>query len=392
MKKLAATLFMLILASPLFATPDPRVTLQTAALGYPYTAPFTVNVTFSEPVTGFGKAEVNIINAVINSITGHQASYTLTVTPVIPGPITIFVPSNVVKSLSTGSPNLVSNKLNMMAMNPILNPSANFDLTGWSLILPTLLGDVGGAISIDPTTLNGYPTLNTGYTNPPYFFTEGVTGAMSFFAPLHGATTINSVFPRSELSEILPGHSATWSLGTFTSNTLTASLLVTQVPPSKKIVIGKIQDKGTLDSSGIIMPKTTLVKLYYDLSPLDPNSNPCNGCVYARIRPTPAQDYYLKTVTLLNNTPLNKLFMYKITLLRNGTLTVKASNTSKNLTTSSSTTYNLNTSLDNTVGWGAQQLFFKAGVYVPDNGTSNVLGGADSFYSLQIKHTGCPMP
>jgi hypothetical protein len=37
-----------------------------------------------------------------------------------------------------------------------------------------------------------------------------------------------------------------------------------------------------------------------------------------------------------------------------------------------------------------QELLFKAGVYVPENGLSNVLGGAAKFYSLQVKHTGCP--
>lgn len=377
--KLISTLLILFLTSPLFASNDTKVTLQTAALGYPYTQPFTVTATFSEPVTGFGTAEINIVNGTVSNLVGKcNTVFTMTITPIFPGPIILFVPAKVVKSLTTGSFNAVSNKLDIMALNPILNPSANFDLSLWSLVLPLPLGDIGNAITISSNTLNGQPILNTGFSEPPYFFTDETTGSMNFFTPLNGATTPNSVFPRSELSEQLPNFPHVWTLDTYSSNTLTASLLVTQMPPSKKIVVGKIQDKGNSDASGLIVAKKSLVKIYYDLNQLDPNGEPCNGCIYARIRPVPAQDLFLKTVTLANNTPLNKLFIYKITLLKNGTLNVKVNN--------ASTTFNLNTSTDNTIGWGTQQFFFKAGVYVQENGTSNSVGGAASFYSLQIKH------
>ena len=79
------------------------------------------------------------------------------------------------------------------------------------------------------------------------------------------------------------------------------------------------------------------------------------------------------------NIPLNKLFTFKITLLSGGTLTIKANNISTHVL--------LNTSKNNTIGWGTQSLFFKAGVYVPENGSSNILGGAANFYYLQVKHT-----
>ena len=383
MKQLISSLFLLVLSSSPFADPNPSTTLHTTALGYPYTAPFKVEVLFSEPVTGFDATVVNLVNATITTVTGSNASYVMTITPTIPGPITIFIPANVVKSLTTGAPNKTSNKLNITALDPILNPSSNFNLLAWTLTLPLPLGEQGNAISIDTPILNGYPILNTGYSNPPYFFTDTVTGSMNFFAPLNGATTTNSFFPKSELSEkLLNSTSPSWRLATFESNSMTASLLVTQVPPSKRIIIGALRDKGNSDASGVLVAKKALVKLFYDLNQLDPNGNPCNGCVYAQIRPVPIQDIYLKTVVLANNTPLNKLFIYRITVLRDGTLTVKVNN--------KSTSFNLNTSLDNTVGWGTQELLFKAGVYVPDTGTSNVLGGAVNFYSLQVKHSGCP--
>jgi hypothetical protein len=377
MKKFVVMLYLLMFASSLFAASGPKVTLQTASLGYPYAQSFTVNVTFSEPVTGMGHGVVNVTNAYVNSVIGSKSNYVMVLTPITPGPVSVFIPGNSVKSLITGELNQASNKLNITALDPALQPSSNFDLSNWSLVIPLPLGGIGEATSISNTTLNGIPAINSGYSNPPYFFT-GLFGSMNFFAPLNGATTPGSVFPRTELIEMLPGLSPTWKLSTFTSNTLTASLLVSEVPPSKRIVIGKIQDKGNPDDTDQVVAKKSLVKLYYDLNLLDPNNNPCNGCVYARIRPVPAQDFFLKTVTLINNIPLNKLFMFKFTLLGDGTLTIKANNVSTKVL--------LNTSTDNTIGWGSQELYFRVGVYVPENGSSNVQGGADSFYSLEVKH------
>lgn len=379
MKKLVSTLLMLALTSPLFANPDLTAKLETAALGYPYTLPFKVNVMFSTPVTGFGKSQINITNATITDIKGTcRTNYVLEITPTYPGPITIFIPAKVLKSSTTGEQNIASNKLNISALDPILNPSSNFDLSLWTLILPLPLGDEGPATTVSNATLDGIPLLNTGYSNPPYFYTDSVFGTMNFFAPLNGATTPGSVFPRCELSEYLPDFPHAWTVDTFASNTLTGSLLVTQVPPSKKIVVGKIQDKGNPDFSGQVVASKALVKIFYDLNPLDPNGERCAGCIYARIRPIPAQDIFLKTVTLVKNTPLNKSFIYKITLLKTGLLTVKIND--------KSTSFLLNTSPDNTVGWGTQELFFKAGVYIQDNGTSSSVGGAANFSSLQIKH------
>ena len=388
MKQLVSALFILILTSPLFAEPDVGVTLKTSALGYPYTLPFTLTVIFTEPVTGFDLQTINLVNASVSNLAGNcNTKFTMLVTPTFPGPMSLFVPAKSVRSLITGSFNKISNKLNIMALDPVLHPSSNFDLSLWTLTLPTPLGDVGGAISISSNTLNGHPELNSGYTDPPYFFTDEKTGAMDFFAPLNGATTPNAVFPRSELSEFLPHVPHAWKLNTYASNSLEASLLVTQMPPSKKIVIGKIRDKGTPDNSGIITASKTLVKIYYDLNQLSDTGEACNGCIYARIRPTPAQDTFLKTRPLVTNVPLNRLFIYKITLSSDGTLKVNVHFLNDAAMNDPSFTYNLNTSTDNTVGWGTQELFFKAGVYVQDNGISNFDGGAASFYSLKITHT-----
>jgi hypothetical protein len=51
-----------------------------------------------------------------------------------------------------------------------------------------------------------------------------------------------------------------------------------------------------------------------------------------------------------------------------------------------STVIKVNTSKNNTIGWGMQNLYFKAGVYNIGNGTSSTTGGGDSFYSLKLAH------
>jgi hypothetical protein len=200
------------------------------------------------------------------------------------------------------------------------------------------------------------------------------------FSPLNGGTTPGSEFSRCEFYEILPGASAYWTLSTFASNSLSASLLVSQVGPTqKRVIVGQIHDKGNTDSLGHTASNSPLLKLYYDRKALDPNNSICNGCIYAQIRTTPAQSSFLKIVNLAKNIPLNTIFKYNIMLLRDGTLTITANNLS--------TIIKLNTSTNNTIGWGTQQLYFKAGVYNLENSTSNTQGGAASFYSLQVAHT-----
>lgn len=379
MRKYAIKLALMLFITPLFAG-TPSVTLKTTSLGYPYTSLIQVNILFSEAVTGFGAAQMIITNGTVQSFSGSQATYIIQILANSPGKMSMVVPANEVTSVSTGEPNLVSNTLNITSLNPNVRPSSNFNLTQWNLTLPLPLG--GGksdAISIGASTVNGSPTKNTGYSILPYFGTESTTGAMVFFAPLNGATTPSSNFPRCEFLEALPGSPSTWTLKRFASNTLTASLLVSQVPPSKRVVIGQIHDTGKTDIYGHNASNSPLLKVYYDMNALDPNKNTCNGCVYGQVRAVPAYGNFLKIVNLINKVPLNQLFKYQMTLLSDGTLTIKANDRA--------TIIKLNTSINNTLGWGAQNLYFKAGMYVLDEGTSSTLGGTAKFYSLQVKHS-----
>lgn len=365
---------------PSFAETGSTVILQTNSMGQPSTQPFQVTATFSEPVIDFGPTKIHVTNGTVMSVTGSdcQPVYTILIQPISSGEVDVLIPANAATSLSTGAPSQASSLLKVKSLNPAVPPASNFNLKQWTLNTPLPLGAIHNAISIGQTTLNGVPGKNNGYSNPPYFFTDQ-NGAMNFFAPLNGGTTPGSSFARCELYEILPGASPTWKLNTFKSNTLSASLLVKDVTPvEKRIVIGQIHDKGNTDSFGHSASNSPLLKLYYDANALDPNNNLCNGCVYAQIRKTPAQSKFLMIVNLINNIPLNTIFTYQLKLLNNGALTVTANQ--------ASTLIQLNTSNNNTLGWGAQQLYFKAGVYNLENGGSNTLGGATSFYALQVSH------
>jgi hypothetical protein len=385
MKMIVSTLFMM-LSSFLWADPVPSVALSTISFGYPFVSSFQIKINFSEAVTGFDKDNINITNGMVENVTGNNTGFLATVIAILPGEVKMFIPAHSVKSLTTGTDNLVSNTLKVMALDPNLNPSSNFDLSQWLLTLPIPLGDINSAIVVSTPILNGIPSINTGYSNPPYFYTDVVTGAMVFFAPLNGATTNNSVYPRSQLAEYLPGGNHHWKLSSFESNTLTASVQINQMPLSKKIVIGAIQDDGTTDPFGNEVGKKSLVKLYYDLNELDPNKNTCNGCIYAQVRPTPAQENFLyKPVTIGKNIHMNKYFTYKLLLMNDGTLKVTLNGSDSS--TIKSAIVKLSTSKNNLNGWGSQSLYFQAGVYVPANGKSDYLGGTVSFYALQVKHT-----
>ena len=381
MNKMTTGLLLFLLMPILVAGVNPTVSLQTATASNPYPHSFALAVTFSEPVVGFSATSLAVANGTVASIAGAdcQPSFSVVIQPTAVSGVKLVIPAGVVTSLSSGALNLMSNTINLLGLNPSLPPSSNFDLKRWSLTLPLPLDRLNDAISIGEITLNGVPSTNTGYSNPPYFFTDPMTGAMNFFAPLNGGTTPNSAFARSELLEVLPGSSPTWKLSTFASNTLSASLLISEVPPiEQRMVIGQIHDKGTTDGFGNRASNSPFVKVYYDSNPLDPNKNVCNGCVYAQIRIAPSQSGFFPIVNLINNVPLNTVFDYQVVLLRDGTLTIQANGIA--------TTTKVSSSNNNRIGWGAQNLYFKAGVYNLERSKSTTLGGAAGFYSLQVNH------
>jgi len=125
------------------------------------------------------------------------------------------------------------------ALDPTQPPGSNFDLSHWSLQLPTingvLTGTAGNVDTLSPSQ------LTAGATNA-YFYT-GPDGAMTFWAPDDGSTTSGSTHPRSELREELsPGDtSVNWTL--YGTHVMTATCVVSNVPSDTgKVCIGQIHE------------------------------------------------------------------------------------------------------------------------------------------------------
>ena len=120
-------------------------------------------------------------------------------------------------------------------LDPGRPPGGNLNLTNFYLGLPV---DSSGGTTGDSASITA-PQLTAGYSNALYFYT-GPDGAMTFWAPVTGATTPNSSYPRSELREQLtpPSNSTNWL--PYGNHLLSAQCRVTQVPSTGKVIIGQI--------------------------------------------------------------------------------------------------------------------------------------------------------
>ncbi|MWV13085.1 polysaccharide lyase family 7 protein [Pseudomonas sp. R-28-1W-6] len=222
------------------------------------------------------------------------------------------------------------------------------DLNTWNLTIP-----VG-----EPATTIETPLLVGGYQDD-YF--QNINGALFFWTPVSGSTTPNAKYPRSELRETYAdGSLRNWKYNA-ADNYLRASLKVTQVPSTGKIVIGQIHNLEGDDPP---------LKLSYQYK-----SDTRTGNIVAIYRLKPGID--TTSVTVFRDVPLNQSFSYTIRLTPSGTLVV-------NVKTPSSTTSKWTAKLD--PSWATQNLYFKAGSYVQDNLGDASEAGAVNFTNLLIEH------
>jgi hypothetical protein len=224
------------------------------------------------------------------------------------------------------------------ALDASLPPGGNFDLTHWYLGLPV---DSSGGTTGDSASISA-AQLVAGYSNALYFYT-GPDGAMTFWAPVTGATTPGSSYPRSELREQIfpPSNDLNWRA--YGTHILDAQCRVKQVPSTKKVIIGQIHTK-----TGDARP---LVKVY--ASDTMPNTD--NKLTF-------------------QNVGLNNPVSYVIRM-ENGLATVTVNGLSK------STNVFL-TDPD----WANQEFYFKAGSYCQDNSGTSSEGSRVAFYLLSRSH------
>ncbi|WP_296249787.1 polysaccharide lyase family 7 protein [Pseudomonas sp. UBA4194] len=220
------------------------------------------------------------------------------------------------------------------------------DLAVWNLSIP---------VGSPPKTIET-PQLKSGYKDK--YFDSG-SGSLFFWAPVTGSKTANAKYPRTELRETFKdGELRNWKYPE-ADNSLKATLLVSKVPSSGKIVIGQIHAYESTKP---------MLKLEYQYSDSSKAGN-----IVAKLRKTPGSSEG-KSIIIAKNVPLNVKFKYEIHLSKSGALGISARD--QNLTTKVGSS------------WKNKLLYFKAGVYTQDNTGYTSEGGRVTFYALKVRHAG----
>ena len=218
------------------------------------------------------------------------------------------------------------------------------DLATWNLSVP-----VGSPPYTVETT-----KLVDGFKDQ-YFHSD--TGTLFFWTPVTGTRTDNAIYPRTELRE-------TYSNGTLKNwyypdadNFLRATLTVSKVPSTGKIVIGQIHAYKS---------QKPMVKLEYQYKDSSETGN-----IVAKVRMHPDDDT-ARVITIATGVKLDREFSYLIHLSPGGALGISAAG------------YQWDT--DISAMWRDKPLYFKAGVYVQDNTGYTSEGGEVTFSKLDIDH------
>lgn len=162
-------------------------------------------------------------------------------------------------------------------------------------------------------------------------------GALAFRAPVHGKTSPNSPFTRSELREThANGKERNWKMSDGTHG-LGGTLAVTRVPSSGRVVFGQIHAKNTTKP---------MVKLLFEAG-----DGP-KGQIIAELRKTPEGP--ISRVLLKKGVGLGEQFSYAMLLGASGRL---------EMFTGSKADGGTSQAIPVAQGWNGYDLYFKAGAY-----------------------------
>jgi alginate lyase len=228
------------------------------------------------------------------------------------------------------------------------DPSSILDLAHWKLTLPVdgHHGTTGEAIEIQTAELlAGY---RSGY------FCANPTGGVKFWAPVDGATTNDSEYPRSELRYMLDPDDDNANFSPDTSDAaLSARLVVERVPSStRKVVVGQVHGFQT----------NAFIKLRYLY---DPATN--TGSIAALVNEDPDASGSTNYGSI-DGLRSGDAFTYSIAFA-DREITIKING-------------HVLTSFHVQHGWLHEPMYFKAGAYDQANGSSSTDGGRVTFLSL----------
>ncbi len=144
------------------SAPQPfAVVLSTT--GPSVTAAFNVTVIFNSAATGFTLSDIVVTNGVASNFSGSVAAYTFTVTPTVPGVVTVRVPGGAAAD-STGLGNTLSNLLSVNFSSTdttpptvVLSTSASA-VTAPFVVTTTFSENVSGLLASEYSVTNGTVT------------------------------------------------------------------------------------------------------------------------------------------------------------------------------------------------------------------------------------------
>jgi hypothetical protein len=239
--------------------------------------------------------------------------------------------------------------LKSVALNPLLPPGSNFDLSAWKLQ------------TLDANALFAEITSNqlVANYNSNLFFTDTADGAMVFKVPSNGEPSSgNTGYPRVELRQIASG--ANWSISDPKEHYLNAQCKVISVAQAKpQTIIGQIH--GSETNSELLkirwtgyLPEQCRIEARYEL-------NDATQAEYG--------------VTLATGLSLGDLIDYTITM-KNGTITCTVNDVSAAQTYTSA------------FFGTTDQYYFKAGNYLQYNNLTvpdpTIIYGQNQFYKLSL--------
>jgi hypothetical protein len=230
----------------------------------------------------------------------------------------------------------------MHVIDPALPPGQNYDLGAFALQLPLAQGD-----SVQQIT---NPELRD-YSSE--FFYSGDDGAMVFWCPVTGATTLNSHYPRTELRERPAG--GDWAIDGH--HELSASFKMLENPASKGTIIGQIHGNATGGTSEVLKLEWT-------------SGNEIVASVEANDNPSQQVDHGM------GKYQLGELVSYTFEL-NGGVLDITVTGAQGDVKYSTPYT---------AASWKQDKYYFKLGSYVQlDTGPASD-GGRVAFYSFAIEH------
>ena len=211
---------------------EPTVNITTNSLNV--TGSFDVNVQFSESVSNFQLADIQVSNGTQSNSSGSGANYNFTVTPTNTGLVTIFIPAGVANN-NNGNPNQASNTLEVNYTNsnnngPTVNvTTSSLNVTSSFNVNVQFSEGVSNFQLADIQVSNGSKSnpSTSGSANYSFTVTPNNDGLVTIFVPA-GAANNNTGVPSQASNTLEVNYTAPGSGGCSTTENLALGRPATQ--------------------------------------------------------------------------------------------------------------------------------------------------------------------